>query len=99
MAIIISLDEVLKQRNVSVTQLAAEVGISRVNMSHVNSGNIKAIRFSTLEGICRYLDCQPGDILQYVPDGPEESSASPAEMAPQAAAQPPASEKARSTIN
>lgn len=49
-------------------EMADGVGISRVNMSHIKNGAIKAIRFSTLERLCKFLDCQPGDLFEYVPD-------------------------------
>jgi len=52
----------------SVTELAQRVGISITNLSLLKTGKVKGIRFSTLEAICRELDCQPGDILEYVPD-------------------------------
>ena len=62
------LDELVEKRQMTVTYLAKAVGISRVNMSNLKTGKVKAIRFSTLEAICKELDCQPGDILEYVPD-------------------------------
>lgn len=68
MAIILHLDDIMAERGVSVTDLAKEVGITRANMSNIKTGNIKAIRFSTLEAICGYLDCQPGDIIEFVRD-------------------------------
>lgn len=52
----------------TVTYLAKAVDISRVNMSNLKTGKVKAIRFSTLEAVCRELECQPGDIMEYVPD-------------------------------
>ena len=69
MPIILRLDRVMADRKMSLNQLAKEVGISNVNLSNIKTGKISAIRFSTLEAICRVLDCQPGDILEY---GPEE---------------------------
>jgi putative transcriptional regulator len=69
MAIIIRLDRVLADRKMQMNDLADKVGISNVNMSNLKTGKVKAIRFSTLEAICKYLNCQPGDILQYQPDG------------------------------
>jgi putative transcriptional regulator len=69
MAIIIRLDRVLADRKMQMNDLAEKVGISNVNMSNLKTGKVKAIRFSTLEAICRYLNCQPGDILEYTPDG------------------------------
>jgi len=68
MPIILRLDRVMADRKMSLNQLAREVGISNVNMSNIKTGKISAIRFSTLEAICRVLDCQPGDILEYRPE-------------------------------
>ena len=68
MAIVVCLDEVMAEKNVTVTELAKAVDISRVNMSHLKSGKIKAIKMSTLDGICSYLECEPGDILKYEKD-------------------------------
>lgn len=71
MPIKLHLDELVEKRQMTVTYLAKAVGISRVNMSNLKTGKVKAIRFSTLEAICKELDCQPGDILEYVPDDDE----------------------------
>ena len=68
MAIVIRLDVVLAQRKQSLTSLSAEIGISMKNLSLLKTGKVRAIRFSTLEAICRALDCQPGDLLEYVDD-------------------------------
>ena len=68
MAIIIRLDRVLADRKMQMNDLAEKVGISNVNMSNLKTGKVKAIRFSTLEAICLYLNCQPGDILEYRAD-------------------------------
>lgn len=68
MAIIIRLDRVLADRKMQMNDLADKVGISNVNMSNLKTGKVKAIRFSTLEAICKSLNCQPGDILEYRPD-------------------------------
>ena len=68
MAIILRLDRVMADRKMSLNELAHHVGISNVNLSNIKTGKISAIRFSTLNGICRALDCQPGDILEYVED-------------------------------
>jgi putative transcriptional regulator len=65
MAIIVNLDVVLAQRKMKLTELADAVGITIQNLSVLKTGRAKAIRFSTLEAICRHLDCQPGDILEY----------------------------------
>ncbi|NLY86323.1 MAG: helix-turn-helix transcriptional regulator [Tissierellia bacterium] len=68
MAIIINLDVMLAKRKMSVTELSEKVGITMANISILKNGKAKAIRFSTLDAICKALDCQPGDILEYVPD-------------------------------
>ena len=65
MAIIINLDVMLAKRKMSVTELTEKVGITMANLSILKNGKAKAIRFSTLEAICRALACQPGDILEY----------------------------------
>ena len=65
MAIIINIDVMLAKRNMSVTELADQVGITLANISVLKNGKVKAIRLSTLEAICRALNCQPGDILEY----------------------------------
>lgn len=65
MSIIINLDVVLAQRKMKLTELAERVGITIANLSILKQGHAKAIRFSTLEAICRALDCQPGEILEY----------------------------------
>ncbi|KRK84206.1 helix-turn-helix domain-containing protein [Loigolactobacillus coryniformis subsp. coryniformis] len=58
----------MAQKKMTVTQLASAVGITMANISILKTGKAKAIRFSTLEKICEVLDCQPGDILKFVPD-------------------------------
>ena len=68
MAIIINIDVMLARRKMSVTDLAGKVGITIANLSILKNGRAKAIRFSTLEGICKALDCQPGDILEFTSD-------------------------------
>lgn len=65
MAIIINIDVMLAKRKMSVTELADKVGITIANMSILKNGKAKAIRLSTLNAICKALDCQPGDILEY----------------------------------
>lgn len=65
MAIIINIDVMLARRKMSVTELADRVGITLANISILKNGKAKAIRFSTLDAICKALDCQPGDILQH----------------------------------
>lgn len=66
MAIILRLDRVMADRKISLNELAEKVGISNVNLSNLKTGKVKAIRFSTLNAICDVLDCQPGDILEFV---------------------------------
>jgi len=68
MAIIVNIDVMLARRKMSVTALTEAVGITMANLSILKNGKAKAIRFSTLEAICRALDCQPGDILEYKAD-------------------------------
>jgi len=65
MAIIINIDVMLAKRKMSVTELAEKVGITMANISVLKNDKAKAIRFSTLEAICKALECQPGDILEY----------------------------------
>jgi putative transcriptional regulator len=65
MGIIIRLDRVLADRKMQLSELADQVGISIVNLSNLKTGKVKAIRFSTLESICKALNCQPGDLLEY----------------------------------
>lgn len=72
MAIILRLDRMMADRKMSLNSLAEDVGISNVNLSNIKTGKISAIRFTTLNGICRALDCQPGDILEYIPDEGED---------------------------
>jgi len=68
MPIIVNLDVVLAKRKMSLTGLSGKVGLTIANMSILKSGKAKAIRFSTLEKICEVLNCQPGDILEYMDD-------------------------------
>ena len=65
MTMIINLDVMMAKRKMSVTELSAKVGITMANLSILKNGKARAIRFSTLEAICKALDCQPGDILEY----------------------------------
>lgn len=75
MAIIVRLDRMMADRKISLNELSERVGISIVNLSNLKTGKVKAIRFSTLNAICRELKCQPGDILEYfeVDDEDEEN--------------------------
>ncbi len=68
MPIIVNLDVMLAKRKMGMTELASRVNITLANLSVLKNNRAKAIRFSTLEAICRELDCQPGDILEYVDD-------------------------------
>lgn len=65
MAIVVNIDVMLAKRKMSVTELTEQVGITMANLSILKNAKAKAIRFSTLEAICRALECQPGDILEY----------------------------------
>lgn len=68
MPIVVNLDIMLARRKMSLTELSERVGITIANMSILKNGKAKAIRFSTLEEICKILECQPGDILEYMDD-------------------------------
>ena len=63
MAIVLRLDRIMADRKISLTELSERVGISMANLSNLKTGKVKAIRFSTLDAICRELQCRPGDIL------------------------------------
>lgn len=71
MAIVVNIDVMLAKRKMSVTELTERVGITMANLSILKNGKAKAIRFSTLSAICKALDCQPGDLLEYIPDDGE----------------------------
>lgn len=73
MPIIVRLDVMLAKRKVRSKELAEAIGITESNLSLLKSGKVRGVRFSTLEAICAYLDCQPGDLLEFEPDN--ESSA------------------------
>jgi putative transcriptional regulator len=66
MAIVVNLDVMMARRKMSLNELSEKVGLALPNLSILKTGKAKAIRFSTLEAICKVLDCQPGDILEYV---------------------------------
>ena len=68
MAITVKLDDLLHDRRMTLTELADAIDITLANLSILKTGKARAIRFSTLEAICAALECQPGDILEYVPD-------------------------------
>jgi putative transcriptional regulator len=82
MAITVNLDELLYQRRMTLTQLAGRIDITLANLSILKTGKARAIRFSTLEAICRELECQPGDLLEFT----NSSSAQDAEAASNAEA-------------
>ncbi len=69
MAIIVNLDVMMAKRKMSLGELSQRVDVTMANLSILKNNKAKAVRFSTLEAICAALDCQPGDILEYVPDG------------------------------
>jgi putative transcriptional regulator len=68
MAIVIRLDVMMARRKVRSNVLARAIGITEANLSLLKSGKVKGLRFSTLEAICRVLECQPGDLLEFIPD-------------------------------
>lgn len=70
--IVVNLDVMLAKRKVSVTELSEKLGITMANVSILKNGKAKAVKLETLNKICRILDCQPGDLLEYVPDLKEE---------------------------
>ena len=72
MAIIVNLDVMMAKRKMSVTELANKVDITMANLSILKNNKAKAVRFTTLDAICRALECQPGDILEYVEDNEDE---------------------------
>ncbi len=74
MAIRITLDKVLMERNVSLTELSAQIGVTIANLSILKTGKARAVRFSTLDALCRALHCQPGDVLVFDPAAPEEDA-------------------------
>ncbi len=75
MTIRVNLDRVLLDRRMSLTELAGRVGITLANLSILKTGKARAVRFSTLDALCRELDCQPADILVYEPDENENGAA------------------------
>ena len=75
MAIAVRLDELLHERRMTLTELAEKIDITLANLSILKTGKARAIRFSTLEAICTVLACQPGDILEFIPDSGAEQRA------------------------
>lgn len=74
MPITVHLDRLLLERKMTLTELADRVGITLANLSILKTGKARAVRFSTLEAVCRELDCQPGDLLGYISNGPARPS-------------------------
>lgn len=72
MGIMINLDAMMAKRRIGLIELSDKVGITLANLSILKNNRARAVRFSTLDAICRALDCQPGDILEYVPDDEEQ---------------------------
>lgn len=79
MSIRVTLDRVLLEKRMSLTELSERVGVTLANLSILKTGKAKAVRFSTLEALCRELDCQPGDILEF--DGPAQENRNKSEAA------------------
>lgn len=77
MAIVVNLDVMLARRKMRLTELSSRVDISLTNLSNLKTGRARAIRFSTLEAICAVLECQPGDLLEFVPDAVDGPDVSP----------------------
>lgn len=71
MAIKVMLDHVMADRGISLNDLAEQVGITNVNLSRIKTGKARAFRFGTLDALCEALDCQPKDLLKYIPDSDE----------------------------
>lgn len=75
MAIVVDVDLMLARRKLSVGELADRVGITPANLAVLKNGRAKAVRFTTLDALCAALDCQPGDLLRWVPDAPVDARA------------------------
>jgi len=88
MAIIVTLDNVLHDRRMTLTELSETVGITLANLSILKTGKARAVRFSTLEAICRALDCQPGDLLTWTPETELSDDREPAAVDPSSEAVP-----------
>ena len=82
MAIEVRLDVMLARRKMRLTELSDRVGIAMTNLSLLKTGKVKAIRFSTLEALCRELGCQPGDLLEYQPDPPGSPNGANTDVSP-----------------
>ena len=72
MGIIVNLDVMLAKRKMSSGELASKIGLTQANLSILKTGKAKAVRFSTLSAICKQLNCQPGDILEFIDEGDED---------------------------
>ena len=81
MAIRVTLDRILLERRMSLTDLSERVGVTLANLSILKTGKAKAIRFSTLNALCRALNCQPGELLSYEPSADDESADEAADQA------------------
>ena len=81
MTIIVNLDRVLVERKLTLTELSERVGITIANLSVLKTNKARAMRFTTLDALCRELDCQPGDLLEYVDEGGSGESAPPFDTA------------------
>ena len=73
MSIMVNLDVMMAKRKISLGELSQKVDVTMANLSILKNNKARAVRFSTLEAICKALDCQPGDILEFVPDGEEKT--------------------------
>lgn len=82
--IVLRLDRLLADRKMTLNELSQRVGVSNVNLSRIKTGKVSGVRFNTLNAICDALDCQPGDILEYVPDEDSDSARSPRAYYPRA---------------
>ena len=74
MPIVLNVDVMMARRKMSLTELAGKVDLTLANLSILKTGKAKAVRFSTLEALCHALDCQPGDLLEYVPEAAEQQA-------------------------
>ena len=77
MAIMVNLDVMMAKRRIGAGELAERIGITPANLSILKNNKAKAVRFSTLEALCKALDCQPADLLEYVPDGETQEGPNP----------------------
>lgn len=73
MPVVLKLDDIMSERNIGLGELAEEVGITLANLSRIKTGKVKALRFSTLGKLCEALECKPGDIIDYLPEGGQGS--------------------------